>query len=314
MWTVVPRMTLYPATMLLSSLTRPLFAASLALAFVCLGCPKNKDGCTTDQDCKGARVCVSGVCSDPGKTPAASATTAAATDPEPAPVAPLHAQGGTDLPSREATPSLGGRSMVVNPPANHQRAVVRASPSLDAATVATLERGTTVTSSEVSGDGQFHKITWTAGGGGSGWIHRDVVGEPGAAPKAAKAVPLGGCSRDGQWCLLNGTTAGVCMTFGSLSCATPTTITHHDGCQKRRQACKCGAASGSCDIGTKKEGLYCQCAAAKAPVPVNDPRCGCKVDGVIYERSGAVYGCEGGGNWCASSPRLAGGCPRRPGC
>lgn len=43
-------------------------------------------------------------------------------------------------------------------------------------------------------------------------------------------------------------------------------------------------------------------------VRVSDPPGGCKLDGVIYEANGSVWGCEGGGNWCASSGPLRGGC------
>jgi hypothetical protein len=279
------------------------------------GCPpKKNDGCTSDAECKGSRVCTAGVCTDPtAPAPSPASPTAEPTPTaEPAPTAAVPLTPAVDDRGHAGT-AAAQQGMVVNPPANHERAVVRAAPSLDAAQVTTLARGTPVTSLEMSKDGQFHQIRWTTGGGGSGWIHRDVVAEPGAAPKAAK-VPLGGCSREGQFCLLNGTTAGVCMTFGALSCATPTTITHHDGCRTRRQACRCGTASGTCDLGSKKEGLYCQCAAAAGLTPVSSPPCGCKRDGITYERNGMVWGCEGGGNWCASSPRLAGGCPKRPGC
>ena len=43
--------------------------------------------------------------------------------------------------------------------------------------------------------------------------------------------------------------------------------------------------------------------------PTEDvPKGGCVVDGVIYDATGNVYGCSAGGNWCSSSPPLAGGC------
>ena len=32
--------------------------------------------------------------------------------------------------------------------------------------------------------------------------------------------------------------------------------------------------------------------------------------GIIYESNGAVWGCDGGGNWCANAGPLPGGCPR----
>ena len=40
------------------------------------------------------------------------------------------------------------------------------------------------------------------------------------------------------------------------------------------------------------------------------PPGGCLVGGVIYTHQGQVWGCSGGGNWCASAQPLAGGCPR----
>ena len=40
------------------------------------------------------------------------------------------------------------------------------------------------------------------------------------------------------------------------------------------------------------------------------PPGGCLVDGVIYDSKGQVYGCSGGGNWCASVGPLRGGCKR----
>lgn len=164
---------------------------------------------------------------------------------------------------------------------------------------------------ETSADGQFRRVRWTVSGGGEGWLHRDVVSAPGVAAK----VSAKRCSRQGQFCLLDdNVTAGVCMDFGGLVCATPVPQTHHDGCGKRRQGCRCGSAAGVCETGSAKEGLYCQCTAPASPTPVNDPRCGCKRDGIIYEKNGNVWGCDGGGNWCASSGRLVGGCPKRPGC
>ena len=44
------------------------------------------------------------------------------------------------------------------------------------------------------------------------------------------------------------------------------------------------------------------------------PPGGCVVDSVIYDESGAVYGCGGGGNWCSAALPLPGGCrgPRTP--
>jgi hypothetical protein len=49
---------------------------------------------------------------------------------------------------------------------------------------------------------------------------------------------------------------------------------------------------------------------SSVPRPVADPPGGCQANEVIYERNGAVWGCVGGGNWCANSPPLKGGCPK----
>jgi hypothetical protein len=43
--------------------------------------------------------------------------------------------------------------------------------------------------------------------------------------------------------------------------------------------------------------------------PVSDPPGGCELNGITYDAQGKVWGC-GGGNWCANSPPLVGGCPR----
>lgn len=43
-------------------------------------------------------------------------------------------------------------------------------------------------------------------------------------------------------------------------------------------------------------------------VRVSDPPGGCKQDGIIYQANGSVWGCEGGGNWCANAGPLPGGC------
>lgn len=55
-------------------------------------------------------------------------------------------------------------------------------------------------------------------------------------------------------------------------------------------------------------------AKSSAIVPVDDPKCGCSREGVTYDQKGNVWACEGGGNWCKSAPKLAGGCPKRAGC
>ena len=40
------------------------------------------------------------------------------------------------------------------------------------------------------------------------------------------------------------------------------------------------------------------------------PPGGCSVGGIIYDSKGRVYGCEGGGNWCANAGPLKNGCPK----
>jgi hypothetical protein len=37
---------------------------------------------------------------------------------------------------------------------------------------------------------------------------------------------------------------------------------------------------------------------------------GCLVEGIYYDAKGFVYGCEGGGNWCAGAPPQPGICDR----
>ena len=37
---------------------------------------------------------------------------------------------------------------------------------------------------------------------------------------------------------------------------------------------------------------------------------GCSVRGIIYDATGAVWGCEGGGNWCGGMPAQPGICER----
>ena len=212
----------------------------VSLVAVTSGCAKeheaqpNAGGCASDKDCKGSRICLDSVC-------AAPAAAAAAVVPRPAPAAPAVAQS----------------ALMVNPPATHQRGIVRASPSADASAVTSLERGTSVNVLEVSGDGQWRRIQWTANGGGIGWMHRDVLSAAGAAPKPGR----GGCTRENQFCLLDGTTAGICMNASGLFCATPMAITHHDGCGARQQGCTCSNTGhhGACDLGSLKEGLYCHC-------------------------------------------------------
>lgn len=49
----------------------------------------------------------------------------------------------------------------------------------------------------------------------------------------------------------------------------------------------------------------------RRPRPVADPPGGCELDGITYDAQGRVWGCgPSGGNWCAKSPPLAGGCRR----
>lgn len=234
-------------------------AFTLALGFA-VGCSKPKadpkgdtassdapkaGGCARDTDCKGDRVCVSGVCQESANG---------------APAAVAKKEGSKaaigDAPAKAPDAVPGG--LMVNPPSNFNRGVVRVAPSPTAAQVASLDRGTALTSNESSADGQWKKVRWTVNGGGEGWMHRDVVSVPGAAAKAGR----GSCARESQNCLLDdGVTAGVCMNFNGLVCATPTEITHFDGCKSRKQACRCGntGRAGRCDLGTLKEGLYCQC-------------------------------------------------------
>jgi hypothetical protein len=43
------------------------------------------------------------------------------------------------------------------------------------------------------------------------------------------------------------------------------------------------------------------------PAPGSIPHKTCNIDGTIYSNDGSVFGCEGGGNWCAGSPRMQAG-------
>jgi hypothetical protein len=56
--------------------------------------------------------------------------------------------------------------------------IVRSKPGFQNPDVANLPRDTVVTVTESTPDGMWRHITWTAQGGGEGWMHRDVLNEP----------------------------------------------------------------------------------------------------------------------------------------
>lgn len=158
-------------------------AAICVLVGLVLGCGKGSEekgaptttatGCTKDSDCKGDRICVSGVCADAKKEPAAQAP-AAPTVPAPAGAPPSSATA--HIPPANCGVERGDRFGFLNPPPGKEHAIARADARFDAAEVGRLPWGTEVKVLEPQPVNGWFKIwCFPEFGKKEAWIHKDVL-------------------------------------------------------------------------------------------------------------------------------------------
>ena len=119
-----------------------------------------------------------------------------------------------------------------------------------------------------------------------------IADEPPRKASDGRPIPTGGCEVDeiiydaegmvygcvggGNWCANSPPKPGVCLTVGAGVETAPTTKKASDGL-------------------------------------TTIPTGGCESDGIVYDVSGKVWGCVGGGNWCANAPAKPGVCSSTPG-
>jgi hypothetical protein len=153
---------------------RPLPALVTILLAAWLGgcCGGGSKKCDRDTDCKGKRICVDGACESPKKSA-----------PSPGAAAPRPASGQS------------GVMATVEPPPSNRNGVVRAAPAVSADKVTELPRGFVVSVVARSPDGLWRKVQWQ---GGEGWMHQDVLIEPGRRPAPQAGPYPGGPCRDGE--------------------------------------------------------------------------------------------------------------------
>lgn len=179
-------------------------AVLFVLAAASAGCKGG--GCSNDNDCKGDRVCSDGECVEPPMKLPSGPTSGAALMPDPTPAA-------------AAQPAV---SMVVSVPPGTNNGRVRSAPSMDATLLREVPNGTRVEALETRDRWVRVRVE-----GVEGWMHRDILVQPGAVAPRTAGASVGRTSRQGNvvrfTCAEGGTGVfgGQCLCGGTLPVANP---------------------------------------------------------------------------------------------
>lgn len=145
---------------------------ALAFSMVAIACSGGGSRCKSDRDCKGSRICQNGDCTEPASAPqtpapqpeqpGASPQQPAAPQPQP-PAAPAGPNGQLVAPPSDAC---------VTPPPQNRNGILRSDPSLDAAEIVQVPRGTPI---QVVGEsGLFYRVI-LPNSGHRGWMNRNAI-------------------------------------------------------------------------------------------------------------------------------------------
>lgn len=152
----------------------PRLVLALALGTLSMAC-SGGSRCKSDGDCKGSRICQKGECMEP-----ASATPTPAPQPQQPGAAPQQPGAAPPQPPQPPAAPAGPQGQLVAPPSDacvtpppqNRNGILRAAPSLDAAEVVQVPRGTPI---QVVGEsGLFYSVI-LPNTGHRGWMNRNAI-------------------------------------------------------------------------------------------------------------------------------------------